>query len=396
VDIALMPQAAIVEAVAEFARRWRDPADPFRQQAEIITCPFPFAMTRLSLEALLDSLTPETLWALIDAEGVRDAYGPRCISHVIAGNTPLLAWTSLLRALLMRSQSRVKLPSSDTARWGHLFQDSLAAVSPLLASSIELFQWPGGASLVQEREFCESADLVLAYGSDRTIASLHALCPSDTPLIGYGHRVSFGLVCEGFDHDDTAQGLATDILLYDQGGCLSPQTIFVMGASQSQDVFAARLASALTENVPNYPLPNRDPLAAMRVREARVLARMEPETRLWEDSNLRWTVISRPETAFVPSPTHGVVSVQRLPHGLSDLPVALLPVRQYLQGCAVAGPDDLREDLIRDFAISYVCLPGRLQAPPLNWPQDNIPPLRSLMGGDTGNSAVMLDSRGFS
>ena len=42
----------------------------------------------------------------------------RCIGHVIAGNTPLLAWTSLLRALLMRSASVVKLPSGDAAEWG--------------------------------------------------------------------------------------------------------------------------------------------------------------------------------------------------------------------------------------------------------------------------------------
>ena len=54
-----MPQADIVAALAEFARRWRDPADPFRRQAETLTAPFPFAMTRLSLDALLDSLTPE-------------------------------------------------------------------------------------------------------------------------------------------------------------------------------------------------------------------------------------------------------------------------------------------------------------------------------------------------
>ena len=75
---------------------------------------------------------------------MRDALGVPHVGHVIAGNTPLLAWTSLLRALLMRSASLVKLPSGDAAEWGKLFHASLADVSPALASGIELRQWPGG------------------------------------------------------------------------------------------------------------------------------------------------------------------------------------------------------------------------------------------------------------
>ncbi len=390
-DIRLMPQAEVVEALAEFARRWRDPADGFRRESEALTRPFPFAMTRLSLDALLDCLTPDALWTLIDKEGVRDAHGPPRVGHVIAGNAPLLAWTSLLRALLMRSASRVKLPSGDAARWGHLFQDSLAAVSPALASSITLEQWPGGTE-GREREFCEGVDLVLAYGSDRTIAALRGLCPARTALIGYGHRVSFGLVSEGADGDAAARGLATDILLYDQGGCLSPQMVFVEGDARCARDFASKLADALACVTPRYPLPDRHPSAAMRVREARALAAMEAEVSVWSDPGLRWTVISRPEAAFMSSPTHGVVSVQPLA-AIGELPDALLPVRDHLQGCAVAGPCDTA--VLQDLGVSYVCPPGRLQAPPLSWPQDGIPPLRSLLSTMFGNSRDALDSHAF-
>ena len=101
--------------------------------------------------------------------------------------------------------------------------------------------------------------MVLAYGSDRSIAALRALCPPDTPLLGYGHRVSFGLMLQGADGDAAAQGFATDVLLYDQGGCLSPQTIFVEGDWQRALAFAARLADALAAAVPDYPLPQRAP-----------------------------------------------------------------------------------------------------------------------------------------
>ena len=140
-----LAQPEVVAALAEFARRWHDPADTFRRRAEGLTSPFPFAMTRLSLDALLDSLTPAALWRLIDSEGVRDVRGVSRVGHVIAANTPLLSWVSVIRALLLRSASLVKLPSGDAAEWGKLFHASLAAVSPALASQVELRQWPGGA-----------------------------------------------------------------------------------------------------------------------------------------------------------------------------------------------------------------------------------------------------------
>lgn len=374
----LMPQAAVVEVLAEFGRRWNNASDPFRHEAQALDRPFPFVMTRLSLDALLQSLTMEALWELIDAEEVRDVLGPPRIGHIIAGNTPLLAWTSLLRALLMRSGSRVKLPSGEAALWGYLFQRSLASVSPTLASSITLEQWPGGTG-PQEQELLQSVDLALVYGSDETITALRALCPLETALIGYGHRVSLGWVLPGADGAEAADGLATDVLLYDQGGCLSPQTVFVSGTMADAVAFAAVLAGALTDAVRRYPLPSRLPQAAARVREARALARMEPDTHLWEDPALRWTVVARPEGEFTASPTHGVVSVQPLP-AADALPAALRPVQGRLQGAAVAGERGRldAEAALRACGASYLCAPGRLQAPPLSWPQDNIAPLRSL------------------
>ena len=405
-ELRTLTQAEVVAAVAEFARRWRDPADPFRRRAEALTTPFPFAMTRLSLDALLQSLTPEPLWRLIDEEGVREAYGVPRVGHVLAGNTPLLAWTSLLRALLMRSASRVKLPSGDAAEWGRLFHASLAAVSPPLASSIELGQWPGGTA-DRDRALCESVDLVLSYGSDRSMDALRALCPPDTPLIGYGHRVSFGLLPEDADEAEAARGFAADILLYDQGGCLSPQTLFVEGGWERSVAFAARLAAALATALPDFPLPHRAPHAAARVREARQIARMEAAgLRLWEDPGLRWTVIARPSSVFTVSPTHGVVSVQPLA-AWGDLPAALAPVRDRLQGCAWAGSSPAPPELGAAGALSYQCPPGQLQAPPLAWPQDGRPVLRTLLppsqaaglgevaGGNEGATGRLLDRYAF-
>ena len=372
--LAPMSQADVVTALAELGRRWRGPAYAPRRRAETWTEPFPFAMVQVSLDALLDSLHPDALWRLIDSEVARDGQGYPLVGHVIAGNTPLLAWVSLLRALLVRSASFVKLPSGSAGEWGRLFAESLADVSPPLAACIHLAQWSGGTRDL-DAALCQGVDLVMAHGGNDTLGVLRGLCPPTTPFVGYGHRVSFGLIPRGQGTPEAAVGLARDVLLYDQGGCLSPQTVFVEGEWKDCGVFAAALAGALAQTAREYPLPIRSERAAPAVREARLLARMGEGTQLWEDPGLRWTVIARPETAFAPSPTFGVVSVQPLPT-LDDLPEALAPVAAHLQGCAVAGE---AQGYLP--GVSYLCAPGELQAPPLSWRQDGRDVLRVLLTG---------------
>ena len=367
-----MPQSEVVAALCEIGRRWRDPNYPLRLEAETWTEPFPFAMVQVSLDALLASLTPETLWALVYAEGVRDARGYPIIGHVIAGNTPLLAWVSLIRALLVRSTSLVKLPSNASARWASAFRQSLAEAAPKLAACVSFAQWPGGTTDL-DAALCIHSDLVMAHGGDSTLSALRALCPPQTPFIGYGHRVSFGLLLPDADLKNAGRGFAKDILLYDQGGCLSPQTLYVVGDFDDTLRFAGVLADALTDACPKFPLPVRAATAPSAVAEARALASMEDSTVVWKDDGRRWTVIARPQSAWHGSPTYGVVSVQPLA-ALEDLPEAINRVAGRLQGCAVAG----------NFAgylpgVSFLCEPGRMQAPPLSWRQDGRDLLRVLL-----------------
>ena len=210
--LAAMPQAEIVTTLAEVAVRWRDPAYSLRGEADSLQEPFPFAMVKVSLDALLDSLNPVALWALIDSEGVRDAVGYPLIGHVIAANTPLLAWVSVIRALLVRSASLVKLPSGLAASWGRLLYRTLQDTAPELAHCVHLVQWSGGTADL-DAALCRSVDLVMAQGSDETICTLKAMCPINKPLVGYGHRVSFGVVPQGMSTMQAALGMAASIAI---------------------------------------------------------------------------------------------------------------------------------------------------------------------------------------
>ncbi len=367
-----MPQAEIVAALCEIGRCWRDPCYALRREAEMWTEPFPFAMVQVSLDALLDSLTPRALGELLAAEAVPDTPGYPVIAPVIAGNTPLLAWVSVIRALLVRSASLVKLPSNTSARWAHLFHHSLAEVAPALADCVYLAEWPGGTREL-DAALCSQADLVMAHGSDNTLHDLRALCPAGTPFVGYGHRVSLGLLLPGADAQGAARGFAKDVLIYDQGGCLSPQTLYVLGDFDDAKRFSAILADTLAFVSAEYPLPVRAASAAGAVAEARALAWMEDGAEVWQGNEGRWTVIARQSSAFTGSPTFGVVSVQPV-ESLPELPEALAAVASRLQGCAVAG--DAGDYLP---GVSYLCRPGAMQAPPLAWRQDGRDVLRVLL-----------------
>ena len=370
--LAPVPQADVVAALAEMGRRWRDPQYAWRREAETWTEPFPFAMVQVSLDALLQSLTEDALWELIAAENVAEARGYPIIGHIIAGNTPLLAWVSIIRALLVRSASLVKLPSNAAARWSHLFHKSLGEVAPTLADCVCFAEWPGGTREL-DAALCREADLIMAHGSDGTLTDLRALCPTGTPFVGYGHRVSFGLLLPDADWQDAAFGFAKDILIYDQGGCLSPQTLYVLGDFDAAKRFAAVLADALAAVSAEYLLPVRTASAAGIVAEARALAWMEDGAEVWQGDSGRWTVIARSKSAFTGSPTYGVVSVQPLA-SLPDLPDALAAAAGCLQGCAVAGNET---DYLP--GVSYLCQPGAMQAPPLAWRQDGRDVLRVLL-----------------
>jgi acyl-CoA reductase-like NAD-dependent aldehyde dehydrogenase len=376
----------VVDALAEVRRRWLDKEPGAPHRARELTGLYGYAGVEVSLSALLESLSPENLNALIDSERVRDRGGFPVTGHIIAGNTPLLAWTSMIRALLVRSASLVKLPTTEIAEgqgspavWAQLFVDSLAEVDPPLAGTIELLTWPG-----QDQELngalCNAVDLVVAYGSDETVESLRQL-RGGLPFLGYGHRLSFGLVMADADLASAADGFALDVLLYDQGGCLSPQSIYVIGDVDRASQFAEMLAGALGRRQAEVPAAERTEAAAVAIARAKGLARMDG-CRVWEDPALRWTVILRDSHEFAASPTYGVVSVQRQPNG--NLSGALSSVIGVLQGCGVATSQPISSmghfaDQLYSHGVTYICEPGRMQAPPLSWREDNRSVLLSLI-----------------
>ncbi|MDH7569344.1 MAG: acyl-CoA reductase, partial [Armatimonadota bacterium] len=199
-----------------------------------------------------------------------------------------------------------------------------------------------------------------------------------TPFLGFGHRVSIGVVLHGADNAATAAGLAEDILRYDQQGCLSAAMLFTEGECAP---FAEHLAAALEHLCRAWRVPPRTLHEAAAVRAVRAAAAFAPGARLWGDPQQRWTLVHIPGRQPEPSCGLGVVRLHAL-RSISDLEAQLAPLRRHLQGAALAAPPERRREAAEMLAragVNRICAPGRLQAPPFSWHHDGRPVLASLV-----------------
>ena len=369
-------QAAVVDELAAFALRWIATDESLRLQMRARVGAEFVEETGPSLEALFKSMSRDALWDLIDSEGVRGELGPEVIGHVIAGNTPLLAFTSAARALLVGGASLLKLPSDAPQPWSQMLCEALKNTSPLLGSLVAPMAWPGADSDCTNR-LCSEADLIVAYGGDETMRAVKARMPQGGKLIEYGHRVSCAIAAKEANGSQTALEIAQVASLYDQGGCLSPQCVFVEGDEHEAAVFGWRVAEAFK----TLPARHRSPTQAATVTEHRLTARMAEGIILYEGPDFGWTVAIAPQTQF--RVACGSRFLYVVPGHITGIIGALSSVAGRLQGiCFCAGSDSEREiwtRRLRSLGDYYIATPEAMQCPPLSWRENGLDVLRSLL-----------------
>jgi hypothetical protein len=242
---------------------------------------------------------------------------------------------------------------------------------PRLEGCLAAAAWPGGDARL-EAPVLAAAGTILAYGDAPALADLETRAPGK--VIGYGPKTSLAVVGEGVDLDPVAEGLARDIALFDQRGCLSIVSVYTTGDAAG---LAARLEEALEERARAWPPGPADPAVQAGVQQLR----LEAEMRGLRPSRLPLTfgtVLVDPDPAFRPSPGLRTVRI----HPLSDLerlPDVLAPWRGRLQGAALAGEDAWRlESALNALGISRCAAPGELQSPDARWHNGGIDPLEAL------------------
>lgn len=313
------------------------------------------------------------------------AIGPRLIVHILAGNIPGIGVLSISYALMVKSASLVKLSASEPIVTP-LFAQSLAEVAPDLASCIAVVLWTGGNEAIESVAF-QCSDAVVAYGSATTIAAIRNRLPPTTRLIPYGHRISMAVIDAQHCTTDVALALARDIAMFDQQGCLSPQLIFVEGATENALEFGRLLASALNRVAMELPPGRHIHERASNIQQWRMVYQMAGAHLITSEHSVDWTVIVLQQPVAATPFAHSLIcpprtTLLRTFMNEQELISELEPLRPFLStaGCAISDGKKahLFETLAR-MGITRICAVGDMQSPPATWHHDGRPNLADLI-----------------
>lgn len=298
------------------------------------------------------------------------AQTPKTILHIVSGNTPHAALQSLLRGLLLGSHNTIKTPSSgipELTEW-------IASLPPPLTNLVKTTSNPTDINW-------ESADAVIAIGSDTTIASIQSRIQPHQTFIPHGHKISIGIVYN--DHKNAAALAARDASLFNQRGCLSPHAIYVR---ETPDSSAKQFASQLAEEMEQFSLTHPpEPInisEAGAIRNLREITRFtsanDPSTSLWEShNNLSWTVIKENSSTLHLSCLNRCVYVKPLPEPPSL--ETLGDQARHLSTIAIHPFSVDQAEKLTSLSAHRICPLGRSQQPGLFWHHDGFAPLASLV-----------------
>jgi hypothetical protein len=317
--------------------------------------------------AVLDAFQP------LGGQSLR-AIPPRVILHIVSGNTPHAALQSLIRGLLLGSHNLCKLPAAGLPE-----AEAFAAALPeALRSRIEF-------SSALPDDWLPSADAIVVFGSDETIAHFRALAQPRQRFIGYGHRISLGIVFEDAAFD-SAPLAARDASLFDQQGCLSPHCIYV---ADRPEEYAARLAvemESIQQSQPRAALTLSEAAAISQLRETtRFRASIGQQVRLWESADA-WAVIYDSDPTFSASVLNRVIFVRPLP---TDPTTALAAARPFLSTIGIWPNTPTNAARAAALGASRICALGRMQDPAWTWRQDGgqtLAPLVTWTGWESGKA----------
>lgn len=326
-----------------------------------------------ALDTVLDGVTGEGARRLAETAPRRIDAARRPMVVVLASNIPGLAVQAVLPALLARRPLLLK-SSVDEPLFAALLVDALHRREPRLRDAVLAAVWPGGAREIEDVIFAR-AERVVAYGGGATIDDLRARLGER--LVDFGPKLSLAVVSAdalrgGLELTAVARGLARDIALFDQRGCLSVQAIYVEQGMAEE--LARALAEALDAAARELPPGDASAEALAGVQSLRGEALLRGLT-CHELAPRAGTVVVEPSPELRPSP--GLRTVRIHPVATLDaLPALLEPWRGRLQGAALAGTAawGLAAELAA-LGVSRCAAPGDLQRPDATWENGGLPPL---------------------
>ena len=398
-----MTTAEIIEIVAAAATAWTQPHYTPRIRllpmlSRDLRLPRPLlergldaifgAVTEQSLHRLVagEVEAPEALDRAIDLGGGRRGrlLGPRVVFHSLAGNVPGLSIPPIAASLIARSICVVR--DSQRQPWlTAAFVATLGEFSRDLAAMVVPAAWRAG-DMGMEKLIFELAHRVELSGSDSTMRQVVSRHPR-RPIVTRGSRISVGVVPRESDTDQWQEGFAADIVQYEGLGCLTPHVIFVEGAEKRASRLARLLGIQLSRYEALYPRIPREVVAETRRRAfldaCELVTLREGGGHLLRGRGDGWVVHYRPLAPAAAGPGLRCVVVASVADR-AELVERLRSVQVPLAGVGLGLETAHRayEDLAGTFerlGATWICAPGQMQKPPIEWAQDGHRRLADLL-----------------
>jgi hypothetical protein len=218
-------------------------------------------------------------------------------------------------------------------------------------------------------------DHLWAYGSDDTLSSLLRQLPAGVVL--HAHGPGFGIALIAAGASGAASALASDLVPFDQRGCLSPRVAVVVGTADDARSFAREVALELDRAASRVPLGRIDD-------DERAACALLRETMSYAGEvfgcGSGWVAVDEVPQRLVPTPGARSLVVTR-----SESSLDWLQAFDAVITCVgIAGPESLVHAAAQALPGARLCPLGGMQRPAFDGPVDRRPGSRPRRtGGDS-------------
>jgi hypothetical protein len=348
----------------------------------------PFFFIRENLEFQVEQ---EIGWEAIDGwqgiprpsghPGRVRAFPPRLV-HVIAGNTPAVAVTTIVRGALSKGVNLIKVPANDLFTAAAILR-TMSKIDPdhPTLRSFSAVYWKGGDTRIESAIMRpQFFDKLVVWGGDSAVSNALRYAGPGFEIVSFDPKVSVSMVGREIYTDealldDAAERAAIDVSLFNQDACAASRYVYAEGDIDDVDRFAEKLLGQL---VRERPLSSAvaAPLSNELRDEVGVLETLEPIYRVWGDfSGAGLVVRSEDPVDFYPvSKTVNVVVVESLEAAVRYTNVAT-------QTVGIFPPQRATElrDALASMGVQRVVTLGEVAQSVEGLPHDGFYPIRRMM-----------------
>lgn len=309
-------------AIARGAAQWRDRSSAVRAQArealvgglwpaEIVEVALDNALWDLDAARALELCSvsnsiPRSVSNEVRMDRANAVRGRQNVLAVLPGNVIGPVIQSAYCAAVAGTHAILKVSCAERYLAGIVSRQFDDLGEPL-KGVVEAAYWRGGDTGT-EAETLLRIWRVIVFGEDETIRQIRQRAEPHVDVVGYGESYSVAFVHVEASLDVAAAAIARDVCLFDQRGCMSPQTVYVQGDRGRAVLFAHALARSLETTGKAWP---------------------RAEFELGEAASVSSFVRRLAATALEPTP-HGLDTLLRGPSraGVPEFVVAVEPFGQ--------------------------------------------------------------------